>query len=366
MRNWWWIGITNIIIGLFITAVIVHAQSSGEVRPIQANDVNNLQPLTLLDEHSGSIAEMSFSPAGNAFLSTSFDGALCIWNVAQLGQRPGQLRFCLSDYQAGISQFAWSPDGQYLALSSITSIDIYRITGVVSAEEIDEFTPEMSLPTTNVPLLNLQFLNEERLLGVDVTGELHLYHLPLASRLISLASLDFVALPEENVVLALNPAGQIIGVDTKLGIVDSTVEAEADHFLISPNQTWLLTWGDEVELWAVEDFSSKTAKSVYTLDIQLDGANFSPNGRFLVTWFDETLTFWDTETGEITATLSDHRSGVSIVRWIETEERVLTVSKRGTGRYWRVSPTGVVSTDVVDNSEGEIEASLAKIATSQV
>ncbi len=335
-----WLGIL-IIVSLFATSTLVHAQTSGTARAIQADDVNNLRPLTLLDGHSASIAEMNFSPDGSAFLSASFDGTLCVWNVAQVGQRPGQKRFCLSEYQAGISQFAWSANGRYLALSSDTAIDIYRTTSVILEDEVEAFSPHWQLSTHDVPLLSLDFIGNERLVAVDVLGDLHLYQLPFTSPLISVPSLDYVFLSAENNLLILNPDGQLIMLDADVGIIRTILDVSADHMLISPNQSLALLWGTEVELWAIDDLNLPTVQPNYTFEVELDGANFSPNGKYLVTWLDETLSFWDTESGEITATLPDHRSGVSIIRWIESEERVLTVSNRGTGRYWRLSSAGV-------------------------
>lgn len=337
-----WIGIVfSIAILLAILTSGMHAQNSGTVRAIQADDVNNLRPVTLLEGHAASIAEMSFSPDGSAFLSASFDGSLCVWNVSQAGQRPGQKRFCLTEYQAGISQFTWSANGRYLALSSDAVINIYRTTTVISKDEDEAFSPHWQLSTHDVPLLSLGFLDNDRLVAVDVLGDLHLYMLPFTSPLISINSLDYVFLDAENSLLILKPNGQLVTLDTEVGIIRSALEVSADHILISPNQEWLLTWGNEVELWAIDEMGLAPAQPLHTLDIELDGAHFSPEGSYLVTWLDEMLTFWDTETGEMTATLPDHRSGVSIIRWIESEERVLTVSKRGTGRYWRMSSAGI-------------------------
>ncbi len=343
MRFW----MTTLVLSLIIITVSRTAgQENTTPRHITPEDAANLRVLTLLTHHAAPITETSFSPNSTSFLTTSLDGTLCVWNVAEPHQTSGQLRFCLQDYTPGVTVFAWSPDASHLAvtLGDGLQIALYDITPIIDADEWADIAPSVTLPNNTTTYLRLDFVAEgQRLLAHDLFDTFTLFtfdasddHNPLTT----LEGMEAVINVDGSRVAIVDFDGNIILLNTTDG--EEIVALETDglsHALFSPGGRWLVTWGDgAVQIW---DTSRQQVPEPQTIEAAVDNLQFTPDGRFLATWEGQHIRLWNIETGEPTGTLPDHRGGIRLLAFGANSTRAVSVNTQGNARFWAISNEGV-------------------------
>lgn len=329
---------------LFIIAAPITAQNDSPPRSITSEDAANLRILTLLAHHVAPITEMSFSPDGTGFLSASLDGQLCVWNVARRGQTPGELRFCLEGYAAGVTLFAWAADGRQLAvtLGDGMQIAIYEVADPINPADWGDIVPKTMLPVNDTTYLSLMWLPDgSRLFAHDLFDRFTLFGLDTTADDEPLAAIEGTAGVIGSTgsrAAVLDFDGNLILLNTTNGEEIGTAETDgANHVLFSPGARWLVTWdGDSVEIWDTVRFP--TTRS---LDAQADNVQFTPDGRFLATWEGQDIRLWNIETGETTGTLPEHRGGVRLLTFGANGTRAMSINAQGYSRYWDISNDGV-------------------------
>ncbi|MBZ0317520.1 MAG: SH3 domain-containing protein [Anaerolineae bacterium] len=341
MRFWM---ITHLLTLLILTISPAAGQGNPAPRSITAEDAANLRVLTLLAHHTAPITETSFSPNSTAFLTTSLDGTLCIWNVAARRQTPGQLRFCLEGYSPGVTMFAWSPDDRQLAvtLGDGLQIALYDIAPIVEPDEWADITPIFTLPVNDTPYLSLDFVADgQRLLAHDLFDTFTLFTLDADSEVLTrVEGMEGVMNAAASRMAVVGFDGNILLLNTADGEEFAELETDgASHALFSPGGRWLATWGgDAIQIW---DTSRQRIPEPRTLEAQADNLQFTPDGRFLATWEGQNIRLWNIETGETTGTLPDHRGGVRLLIFGADSTRAVSVNTQGYARYWAISTEGV-------------------------
>lgn len=317
------------LVAILLLFIPFNAHAQGDsVRPIEADDVDNLKILTLLDAHEAPVFEMAFSSETRAFATTSVDGQLCVWNVRALGQRPGQLRLCLTDYLVGVSRFAITPDGRQLAVAFEHDIVLFS----VATPQPQAPAPQGIISAGSNTLLDMQYLSDTLLLTVDVNEQLRLFDLDLNANLFTQTALEWSVF--DDTLYVLDELGRLLLVDLSDGIVKDVLDVEADHFLAS--EDWILTWGDETQLWQHGEFDEPE----FELDTVPDGANYVPQRPIVVTWEGETATFWSLETGDIIQTIRDNLSGVRTVAFNVDGTWAVSIDGRARARLWLINSQG--------------------------
>jgi WD40 repeat protein len=336
-------GLRYLWLGLGLLAVLlggkVQAQNN-PVRAIQADDVSNLRVLTLLDGHSAPIAEMSFSPDNTAFITGGLDGQLCVWNIRALGQRPGQLRFCLDSYQAGITRFIWSATAGLLAITTDDSIMIYDSRGTRPQEHL-----HLELPAP-VPILDGGFLwGDTRLWVYDLYGQVFLFDTDSGDVLAEAYAPFLLPVPRQDALLIIGEEAeensQLAWLDAETGTIEPW-PIMAEHAVFSPDGALLFTWGITAEVWETDSLFRRNPRPLFTLDTDPEAGLFSPDNQMLATWAGETISLWRMETGELIETLREHRGGVRYMAFSADSRRAISVSERGTGRYWVINTTTLI------------------------
>lgn len=340
----------RVVSGVFLTSLIfssaypAHGQDDPLPRSITSEDANNLRALTILQEHTAPIAEKAFSPQGSAFVTGGLDGKLCVWNVNTRRQAPGTLRFCLTDYTAGITLYTWSPDEQELAVTSADGqqIMVYDAAAVVARDDWSNISSLLELPADEAGLFFIAFLAEgETILTRNLFDMLTLYRRSDGGVLASLEAAEVAISPDQTLIAALTFDDELVILDAKTGEATVTLDQMTENLLFSPGGRWLVTWQDTVTIW--DTTAERLRSPAIELPVRPDTIQFTPDGRLLATIEGEDIRLWNIESGENTGTITGHRGGVRLLAFGGESQRAITVNTQGYGRFWRISPAGVPS-----------------------
>ena len=74
--------------------------------------------------HDGGVLAMTIHPSGTAFATAGQDGRVLIWGVAE-----GQVKQAIDIGSSWVENVAWSPDGQWLAVSCSRQVRAYGVDG---------------------------------------------------------------------------------------------------------------------------------------------------------------------------------------------------------------------------------------------
>ena len=74
--------------------------------------------------HDGGVLAMTIHPSGTAFATAGQDGRVLIWGVAE-----GQVKQAIDIGSSWVENVAWSPDGQWLAVSCSRQVRVYGVDG---------------------------------------------------------------------------------------------------------------------------------------------------------------------------------------------------------------------------------------------
>lgn len=338
-----------LIVGFIGTVGFSLAQDDGDdPNVIQADDVNLITVLTILTEHTGPITEIAFSPDGTSFVSGSLDGTFCVWNVGLPRQAAGEPRFCLSDYMAGVTVYAWSSTERNLAITDSTglTVNIYRADRVVDEDEWEDFEPDYQFEADEATILSVDFLaDDETLLIRDLFDTFTLFHIEDEDILESYEGLEVSVHPQDSQFAILNFDGEIMLIEGDTGDVDDTIPTlNATHLQYSPGGRWLASWGDRPQLWDLTtSSSSRRQRTVQTLDIEIDNLQFAPNGRYVALWEGEDIRLWDIEVEEMVGTMPEHDGGIQSLDFSPNNERAISINSRGQARLWNIAPDGAVT-----------------------
>lgn len=328
----------TIVLGLVLLPHSVLGQDDFE-GAITADDSNNLQVLTMLDAHDSPIAEKGFNPTGTAFLTAGFDGKLCIWNVDHLGQRSGQRRFCLNNYNPGITLHAWSPDGNALAVYDDlkAEIAIYNIQRAYTEDKWETIEPRQTLAAGNLSLLDLRYTtDDEHLIFQDLDGMTNLVAIDSGDVLFEDYIVSIIADPANNErIFFVDEDGALLNVNIASGDITATFDLNIQNGVFSADGLWFTAWNDELTyVWQAERLNNERSRPL-TLDRGSEHARFSPSGQVLATWIGETVTIWNLDTRETISELTNHRGGVRDVIFNRDGRRALSINAQGLGRFWQ-------------------------------
>ncbi|KAI0922265.1 hypothetical protein AcW2_007006 [Taiwanofungus camphoratus] len=242
-------------------------------------------PAVILDEHTGGVCALAYSPDGQYIASGSEDATVIIWE-AQTGQR---LRTC-TEHSDTVCSLAFSPDSKELVSGSRDNLVIIWTIATGDARAILEghrgfiYCVAYSPDGKTVASASVDFTVRT---WDTVTG---------TQRAVAIGHTAIVML------VAFSPDGRRI------------VSASADY---------------SVRVWDAADCSPVSRLEghlgvIYSL-------SFSPDSHRLVTGSDDgTARIWNVETGEELVTLHEHTGSVWVAAFSPDGRRVLSAASDGT------------------------------------
>jgi WD40 repeat protein/DNA-binding SARP family transcriptional activator len=296
---------------------------------------------TVLVVHNGApVWDVTFSPDGKRFATTSQDKTAKIWDA-----KTGQLLLTLIGHTDQVAGIVYSPDGKRIATTSddhtakvwdaTTGQLLLTLTGHTGAIRRSAFSPDGT-----------------RLVTVSLDETVKVWDALTGKEL-----LTFTDPPVSFGDVAFNPDGHRIAISGSDGTVriwdaatgtESLVLSVASEFgaallgvAFSPDGKRVALVSDginPVKIWDAATgevlLSGNLGHAVPPIDIA-----FSPDGKLAITGGeDQKAKVWDTTTGQVLYTLSGHTQGIIGVAFSPDGAHVATASSDGTARLWDVTP----------------------------
>jgi WD40 repeat protein len=221
--------------------------------------------LRTLEEHSGGLGSLAFSPDGKTGASDGYNGPVKVWDA-----QTGGLKYTLTMLA---QRLVFSPDGQTLATQS----------GDYEVKLWD--AQSGTLKQTLSPYTNSQ----DR------------------SRRFEIRDLAFS--PDGNTLAAagglLHQGGEVVLFDTQSGAIQKRWACHTDivqKVTISPDGKTLVTAGldQNVILW---DLQTGQARQTIKIDIMPVSITYSPDGKLLAGGLSSSVMLWDAQTGALKQTI---------------------------------------------------------------
>ena len=363
--------------------------SSGNI--VKIWDANTSLVLGTIQEHSGDVIDMEFSPDGSQFVSTGDDSIVILWDTNSLG-----LIRTFEGHSDGIIDVAFSPDGNMLMTGSDDQTT--KFWNVNTGENIDTIQHDGSVSSVAFSPDGSQFL-----VGVS-NGIAELWSMQTKSLIQTFA--HDVLIPEAFLPVAFSPDGSFIitgaadgnlkmwnpetGQEMRilksenLGMVLLDVGVSSDgSYAFSSGFTsgalefnvWDLTTGEKI--------NGLYLRFVLQSDRQLIFAEFSPvddtlllsgsvpriwdfNGGGFIRTFgghsnsvqsvdispdqlqiitgsaDNTVKIWDMATGAQLETLTDHNANVNAVQYTNDGQQFITAGDDAKAILWDAESRNVI------------------------
>ena len=257
-------------------------------------DVANRRLLATLPAHSGRVAWLAFSRAGEN-LATADDAGLKLWNV-----QTHQLIFTHEEKQA--ARIAFSPVGTLLAIGYGDSVFADQPGGPM---KLWDYVSHQVVRTFPEPGSRLTFSPDGRILAARCTNDtVKLWNVDSGAEMRRLDNAGNV------LCLSFSPDGQTMAAGN---------------------------WDGEVNLWNVT--TGERGLPLQRQAGQLWSLAFSPDGKMLATGSsDQTVRFWNVSTGKEESKLIGHGSEVWAVAFAPDGKTLATGGKDEMVMLWNTAP----------------------------
>jgi WD40 repeat protein/serine/threonine protein kinase len=367
--------------------------STGETA--QLWDARTGKDLACFKGHTGWITSVAFSPDGQRLAAGSWDRTAIIWD-ARGEQEPVTIRahprglseVVLKRTAGGVSDVAFSPDGQRLATASGTWLS--RGDGSAKVWDANTGHELLSLKGYTGPATSVAFsLDGQRLATGSEDGTAKIWDAKSGDEILSLkghiARVRTVAFSPDGQRLAtaswdktakvwdartgqkllclnghkggvnrlaFSPDGQRLATasyDKTAKVWDANTGRELLTVDWITGQVGGVAFSPDGERLAISSFNGpagiwdvRSGEKLLTLrgrHMRLDGVAFSPDGQRLATGSDEGAVIWDARTGQEILTLKGHTGSVLSVAFSADGQRLATGSGDRTAKVWH-APRG--------------------------
>ena len=275
------------------------------------------QPAHRLEGHTGTVRSAAFSPDGKTLATAGDDGVIRFWN-ADTGEQEEPLSLEAGSLRA----IAFSPDGQSLLIAPEN--EKIRIWDRKSKTTRKEFTAVSPDETDTTPMSAAYCPDGISVIVSTRGGRARVWSAESGTLLQSLNghedSVSGVALaPDGKTLFTGGLDGKVLAWPALLPLKPALAK-----FSIGTGDVWALSLspagktlavggkGGFVELWDLT--TGQRTQSLEGFDGTVDCLEYSADGKLLVAagWRVETVTVWDTETGEIKAAVDTESKVQSI------------------------------------------------------
>ena len=368
-RPWYLRKTGQLVIGIFVLLVSTitptvsfarQAAAGDDSLPAQAqawpviskSNLDQLQPVYSLDDHTQGIAAIAISPDGELLASGSSDGELRIWEIAT-----GETVVSIQAHEWALNSLDWSPDGSTIASSTTDRfVKLWdpsngELRDTIEARLMDyvlkvQFTPDGDHLAIAGPECLVVLRDAEN-------GILYkTYHQrgcrPRSGGSIYSWGIDFDSASDELLLGFSQPACNCGSIQRWGMEVIATNELvygynlPVDDLVLSPD-------GKDIAITMVATSFIRVidAESIYPLrdlhghHFRVNSVNYSPDGDLLASGSnDRRVGLWDTESGELLRFITGHSDAVTQVQFSPDATYLVSSSKDGLVIVWAVTPEG--------------------------
>ena len=264
-------------------------------------DVSTMTPIALWDTERGYISAFSFSPNGKWLATGDGDGLIKVWDV--------QRGVCISEMARDeaerpyhlVSRFAFSPDSQCLAVSSIRDYILY-VWHPETGERIAKFHGETNFRWFGGSRRPIAFSNDGNLLACTI---------PDASLMAYADRVNAIQTPKHSAhfiaVWDMKRGDQLACLTEPTDFAESLCFSPCGQFLASGGQKGV------VRVWAVDSW--KLTQTFDESGTQRKQVFYSPEGvLYAAEPANDAFVVWDVERGEKSDTYCEAHQGLQGAR----------------------------------------------------
>ena len=287
--------------------------------------------LQTLEDHTGAVTSVTFSPDGRRLASSSDDKIVRIWYA-----ETGALQQTLKGHTGRVYSVMFSPDGRRLASSSNDkTIRIWDAETGALQQTFKGHTSGVISVTFSPDGHRLASSSDDKTVRVwdAETGAPQQTLKGHTSRVYS------VTFSSDGRRLASSSGDETVRIwDAETGALQQTLEGHTSwvySVTFSPDGRRLASssYDETLRIWDAETGALQQTLKGHTSSVS--SVTFSPDGRRLASSSgDETVRIWDAETGALQQTLKGHTSRATSVTFTPDGRRLASSSRDGTVRIW--------------------------------
>jgi WD40 repeat protein len=313
---------------------------------IHLETIDALSPMLMLTGHTDDVTDVAFSPDNTLLASSSADGTVRVWNVAD-----GSLQYTLKGHTDHVLTVAFSPDDSILASgSNDRTVRIWLMSDGSLKKTISSsffgraldvaFSPDGLLFAMADQLCHVELRTVDS--GILRRTIIQPKCVPSAGGTVGSWGLAFTSDGEHIITAEGRPCcggsiytTQIEGFTSPELLRGNMMVRDID---LSPDETTLaVSFASSANFWTIDTETGHFLRDFEGHSYRVNSVDFSPGGELLASGSrDQNVRLWDAAEGTLLTSLKDHSGEVTSVAFSPDGSLIASASTDDTVILWGV------------------------------